>query len=713
MRDVQLLECTLRDGSYAIDYQFTAKDTAIIASALQNLGFRFIEIGHGIGLNASSYKGKAAETDEVYLRTAQEVLTGSRYGMFFIPGIGRKEDLDLAAKYDMDFVRIGTDVTQADEAEEYIKYAKDLGMMVSSNLMKSYILPPREFAKKAKLVEDFGADIIVLVDSAGGMLPHDIKEYINAMKSAGVESRIGFHGHNNFSMAIANTLEAIENGATFVDSTLKGIGRSAGNAPTEILIATLDKMGYDMGIDLFRTMDVAEELIEPLIKHHGGTDSIAITSGYAQFHSSFLDRIYKAASKHSVDPRRLIISVTEKTKVDLPEKLADTLAEELHKERAALSEVSKIHIPTELEISRERWNSKLSVQEKAGILSNHLNNLSHKRGKQTIFTINISAIYDDINLVFPDIYESSSYFMAYCEMTDKDEIVNVAKNADGIVDFIVLDDEKKKEDLFDILEIIKESTNETTVLTYKGNNTWIQAIDNFISTLKGSLLGTKVGIVGSYNAALKLALYLAERGARVSLFDKRVSSEEVDALNRIKIPDSPFRIERAEKLDEFSKNADVLVGFDIEQKVDTQMVRNMDKRGIIIDAFLGSVELEALNLSREIGIETYRIDLRAAMAGELTTVLRTFAASKKIGKSYIEGIPVISPSYIGEIGDIVVDSIEDPAEIIGVADGKGNIIYDIEDEYSHRVREVELEMTKRKILGEKERQHGKSYSNPS
>jgi len=167
MNDIDILECTLRDGSYSINYQFTAEDTAVIALALEKVGFRYIEIGHGIGLNASSCKGKAAETDEMYLKTAQEVLTKAKYGMFFIPGIGRKRDLDLAADYGMGLVRVGTNVTEAKDAEKYIKYAKSLGMEVSSNLMKSYVLPPREFAKKAKMVEDFGADIITLVDSAG------------------------------------------------------------------------------------------------------------------------------------------------------------------------------------------------------------------------------------------------------------------------------------------------------------------------------------------------------------------------------------------------------------------------------------------------------------------------------------------------------------------------------------------------------------------
>lgn len=249
--------------------------------------------------------------------------------MFFIPGIGRKKDLDLAAKYDMDFVRMGTNVTQVEEAKEYIKYAKDYGMITTSNLMKSYVLSPEKFAKKAKLAEQFGVDIIEIVDSAGGMFPVDIKNYIDAMKKEEINVRFGFHGHNNLSLAMANTLEAINNGATIVDSTLSGIGRSGGNTITEILIVILKKMGYELNIDIFKTMDYAEKLIKPKMKLYNGINSIDIISGYSEFHSSFLDIIYKASKKYSVDPRKLIISVCKKDKVNLSEEIAMKLAKEL------------------------------------------------------------------------------------------------------------------------------------------------------------------------------------------------------------------------------------------------------------------------------------------------------------------------------------------------------------------------------------------------
>src|SRR6476661_6453229 len=178
-----ILEVTLRDGSYLIDFQFTAEDTANIAAALEGIGFRWIEVGHGLGLNASqSGKGVAAASDEEYLGAASQALTRAKWGMFFIPGIGREEDLRLAASYGMSFVRIGTNVTETAQAEPYIALAKELGLIVSYNAMKSYAVSPEQFGKVVAEVYGWGADIACLVDSAGSMDPDSVAAYLRAAK---------------------------------------------------------------------------------------------------------------------------------------------------------------------------------------------------------------------------------------------------------------------------------------------------------------------------------------------------------------------------------------------------------------------------------------------------------------------------------------------------------------------------------------------------
>jgi len=257
---LNIMECTLRDGSYATGFQFSDEFTVDLALKLENVGFRFIEVGHGVGLNASQAgKRKAISTDMEYMESMFRQLKKAKWGMFFIPGIGQKYDLKLAAKYEMDFVRIGTNVTQIEEAEEYVKLAKDLGFIVTSNLMKSYVLQPSKFVKKAKLAEKYGVDIVYIVDSAGYMVPNYVEEYVTQLK-ASVAVDIGFHGHDNLNLALANTLRAIECGATYVDATLQGVGRSAGNVQLETLIFALAKMGYKLGINGLNAFYVGHDI---------------------------------------------------------------------------------------------------------------------------------------------------------------------------------------------------------------------------------------------------------------------------------------------------------------------------------------------------------------------------------------------------------------------------------------------------------------------
>src|SRR3954468_24382940 len=179
MKEPRILECTLRDGSYAVDYQFTAGDCGELCSALESVGFEMIEIGHGVGLGGSGPKhGQAAATDEEYCRAAANALKTSRFGAFFIPNIGTREHLEMAREHGMGFIRIGTNVTQVDQAKPFIEYAKKLGFEVSYNAMKSYVLEPEDFAREIRKTWEWGADSVYLVDSSGGMTPDDVRKYV-------------------------------------------------------------------------------------------------------------------------------------------------------------------------------------------------------------------------------------------------------------------------------------------------------------------------------------------------------------------------------------------------------------------------------------------------------------------------------------------------------------------------------------------------------
>lgn len=327
-KDIKILEATLRDGSYDVNFSFTSEDTSIICRELENVGFEYIEVGHGVGLNASNMGyGKAAQTDEEYMIAAEKALKEAKYGMFCIPGIARLEDIDLAYKHDMGFIRIGTDVTKVSESEEFVKRAKKYGMFVTANYMKSYAVSPKEFAEQVKLSQKYGVDLIYIVDSAGGMFPEDIEKYYNAAIKV-TDLPIGFHGHDNLGLAVSNSLFAVELGIEFIDTTLQALGRSAGNANTEVVVAALIKRGYKIDIDLLKVLEVGQKYIQPLIPQKGRMplDTIA---GYAEFHSSYMPHIQKYSAKYKVNPAILIIEMCKIDKINLDLGILERVAKKL------------------------------------------------------------------------------------------------------------------------------------------------------------------------------------------------------------------------------------------------------------------------------------------------------------------------------------------------------------------------------------------------
>jgi 4-hydroxy-2-oxovalerate aldolase len=325
---VDVLECTLRDGSYVIDFKFTVQETRAVVSGLMGAGVKWIEVGHGLGLGGSPKYGEAAASDEEYVQAAVEGAAGkARVGCFFIPGIGTRDHLKRARSLGMDFVRVGTNATEIDRALDSITFARELGLHVSSNLMKSYVLEPGQIAQASKKAAAAGAQVVSLVDSAGGMLPDEVAPYIRAMVSS-VDIDVGYHGHNNLGLANACSLTALQNGARMIDSTLQGMGRSAGNACTESMLCIYDRLGYETGVDTLRVLDLGERYIRPRLSE-AGTTGIHVVSGFALFHSSFQKHVDEASAKFGIDPRMLIIEVCKVDKNNPPADLFHQTASRL------------------------------------------------------------------------------------------------------------------------------------------------------------------------------------------------------------------------------------------------------------------------------------------------------------------------------------------------------------------------------------------------
>lgn len=329
--DIKLTEVALRDGSHAVSHQFTVNQVTSIAKALNEARVPYIEVTHGDGLGGSSLQYGLSGTDELKLiEAAVSVTDFSKIAVLLLPGIGTIENLKVAAGLGAKMARIATHVTEADVSKQHIETAKTLGLETVGFLMMSHMAPVEKLVEQAKLMESYGADTIYVVDSAGALLPNEVKERIKALRQE-LTVNIGFHGHNNLSLAMANTLVAIEEGATRIDGSIRCLGAGAGNTQTEVLVAVLEKMGIHTGVDTYKMMDIAEEIVAPILPKPQEINRDSLTLGYAGVYSSFLLHANRAAEKFAVDSRDILVELGKREIIGGQEDMIIDVAAELAK----------------------------------------------------------------------------------------------------------------------------------------------------------------------------------------------------------------------------------------------------------------------------------------------------------------------------------------------------------------------------------------------
>jgi 4-hydroxy 2-oxovalerate aldolase len=302
----RITDSSLRDGSHPMRHQFTRAQVRAVAQALDEAGVAVIEVTHGDGLAGSSIQYGFSRTSEMELiAEAASVCRQAKIAALLLPGIGTLTELKEAVANGIRVVRIATQCTEADISEEHFEIAKKLGLEAIGFLMMAHLRPPEVLVEQAKLMESYGADCVYIVDSAGAMLPHDASARVKALKEA-LTIQVGFHAHNNLGLAIGNSLAALEAGADQLDGCLRGLGAGAGNAPTELLAAVLEKMGLNPGLDVYKLMDAAEYVIAPMMPYQPIPNRDAISIGYAGVYSTFLLHAQRAGERYGVDPRDIL-----------------------------------------------------------------------------------------------------------------------------------------------------------------------------------------------------------------------------------------------------------------------------------------------------------------------------------------------------------------------------------------------------------------------
>ncbi|AJH75481.1 4-hydroxy-2-oxovalerate aldolase [Bacillus anthracis] len=330
-RPVRITEVCLRDGSHVMKHQFTEEQVRSVTRTLDEAGMHYIEVSHGDGLGGSTLQyGKSLVNEMKLIEAAVDECKQAKVAVLLIPGIGTIYELKQAANIGAKLVRVATHVTEADVSAQHIQFARELGMEVCGFLMMAHSASVEKLVEQAKLMESYGAEAVYVTDSAGALLPHEVRERIRALRQS-LNIEIGFHGHNNLSVAVANTITAIEEGATRIDGSVRCLGAGAGNAQTEVLLAVLDRMGYKLDIDLYKMMDVAEEVVAPLLPVPQEIQKGSLVMGYAGVYSSFLLHAERAAQRFNVDARDILIELGKRKAVGGQEDMILDVAAELAK----------------------------------------------------------------------------------------------------------------------------------------------------------------------------------------------------------------------------------------------------------------------------------------------------------------------------------------------------------------------------------------------
>ncbi len=326
---IKITEVCLRDGSHVVAHQYTEKQVRSVTRALDDAGMHYIEVSHGDGLGGSTLQYGRSLVDEMKLiEAAVEECKQSKVAVLLIPGIGTVNELKQAHGIGAGLVRVATHVTEADVSAQHISMARELGMETLGFLMMAHMAPIEKLVEQAKLMESYGAQAVYVTDSAGAFLPHEVRNRIRALRES-LNIEIGFHAHNNLSLALANTLVAIEEGATRIDGSVRCLGAGAGNTQTEVLLSVLNKMDIDLGIDIYKMMDLAEDIVQPLIPRSQEIGRGSLVLGYAGVYSSFLLHAERASQRFGIDARDILIELGKRKVVGGQEDMILDVAAEM------------------------------------------------------------------------------------------------------------------------------------------------------------------------------------------------------------------------------------------------------------------------------------------------------------------------------------------------------------------------------------------------
>lgn len=329
--DVRITDSSLRDGSHPKRHAFSAEEVGHVVSALDRAGVPVIEVSHGDGLSGSSFAyGRSAVDERDLIAVAVRNARSAKIAALMLPGVAVKDDISVVADLGVRIIRIATHCTEADVSAQHFGLARALGLETVGFLMMAHSASPEELARQARIMADAGCQCVYVVDSAGAMILEDVGVRVSALVAElGADAQVGFHGHQNLSLAVANSLHAIRAGAVQIDGSTRGFGAGAGNAPVEALVAVCAKLGLRTGVDPMKIMDAAEDVVRAVMPSECVVDRLALTMGYAGVYSSFLKHAFAQGERFRVSPVDILLRAGEQKLVGGQEDQLIGIAREL------------------------------------------------------------------------------------------------------------------------------------------------------------------------------------------------------------------------------------------------------------------------------------------------------------------------------------------------------------------------------------------------
>lgn len=612
MKKIHILDCTLRDGSYLIDFQFNYHDTHFISNALETAGINYIEVGHGLGLDASNTKGTSLEYDTSYIKAARLAAPNSFIGVFYIPGIGKHSSIKAASELGLDFIRIGVNVTEFEQAKETVNYAKSLGLEVWINLMKTYSITPEDFEKVCCDIASYGADKLAIVDSAGGMTPNEVKHYVQIAKKH-TNYDIGFHGHNNLQLAVANCLAAIEGGANCIDTTLYGMGRSGGNAATEIVASLLARQGYNIGkVDTSYLIELAAKVIAPLAGKNVDNYAVELAAGINYFHSSFYNLVKKHADNNQVETFKTILALPKKSRIAV-------------NDRMCIDTVQKITAAAPIE-------NNLLVSDRIHLpllsdLKRYLKEVSSKTHKNAVLSFALNTTLTQEYRI-STVTQIEASLVGHIEVTTIDTIRFFIDSLHDFIDYWVF------ENVF--YGQINRQKHSDKFLYYNEKQLMQSVLYSEISLLNSSVyaINNKEEVVQIEHSEFD---YLALKTQKNNLKNCYIISSKLIALT-------------------------------------SNLIKKLSDNSCLVLIEKNQLDDDIWQIIKQKNINIIRLNYTHSLAYEVQKIIQyqhLIRATR--GQKEINGLQLVSAGIIKEKGAIIVDNVNHPNMIIGETDGCGGI----------------------------------------